>query len=129
MVTFNRKGIDFIFFLGFLSITLLFSVFSGHNPQNNSIKFLIDSLGNTGGVIVASFFFNCFAKRTMFKDRIVIALTAGVGLIIYEFLQKWIPWQTFDKNDILGSLIGIIIAILLNGLVTFFLGFKNREIS
>ena len=81
------------------------------------MKVIIDSSGNIGGVITASFFFNCFSEKDTFKDRALISVMAGIGLIIYEVLQKWIPWQTFDKNDIYGSLLGITIAILLNILV------------
>jgi hypothetical protein len=117
MVSLRTKGIDFKLFKGFFIITFIMSLLNINKSFILSLNFIIGSFGNICGVIVASFLFNCFSEKIEFKDRIMISLASGAGLIIYEFLQKWIPWQTFDKNDIYGSLLGITIAILLNILV------------
>ena len=127
MDSLNIKRIDLNFFIGFLLLTLIMGLFiSSSHPQYTLMRFISESFGNIGGVIVASFFFNCFLDKVSFLNRIIIAVTTGLGLIIYEFLQKWIPWQTFDVYDILGTLVGIIITIFLNGLVLIFLMFKKN---
>lgn len=40
------------------------------------------------------------------KKLLVNATLANIGFLIYEFLQKYIPWSTFDTNDLIAIIIG-----------------------
>ena len=114
MIRFNTKSIDFVLLLIFLFLTVLSLLIKGTNSMNNLIIFLIDVKGNILGTIVASFFFNCFELKRSFSNRLVISVSTGIGLIIYEFMQMILPWATFDKNDILGTLLGIMIVAIIS---------------
>jgi len=125
MVRLRTKGIDFKLFIGFFLVTFTMSILNINQSSLLSLNFITGSFGNIGGVIVASFLFNCFSEKTEFIDRSIISLAAGTGLFVYEFLQKWIPLRTFDKNDLLGSFIGVIFAILINGIVIITIKFTE----
>jgi len=112
----NHKGIDFIIFIISVLLVSIITV-TGiifPNPVNGILKFILDTNGNIGGAIVASFFFNCFYSNNPLQKRIKIALSSCCGLIVYEFLQLFMKWQTFDQNDIYGTIIGFIISISIN---------------
>ena len=47
------------------------------------------------------------------------ALGAAVGMTVYEILQIWMPWRTFDIWDIAASFGGAIAGILLASLLFF----------
>jgi glycopeptide antibiotics resistance protein len=115
----NHKGIDFIIFIISVLLVSIVTVIGIilPNPVNGILIFILDTNGNIGGTIVASFFLNCFYTNISLHNRIIIALSAGFGLIIYEFLQLFIKWQTFDQKDIVGSVIGSIISISINFLI------------
>ena len=119
---------DLIFFICFLLITSFGLLFRNVLNYSNEFRFIADSLGNIGGVIVASFLFFWWANESRLKGREFIILCVGIGLIIYEFLQILIPWQTFDIKDIWGTFIGVIITSLLNILI-FVLRKINRELK
>lgn len=116
----NRHRIDIFIFLGFLIITSIGLLFRNLLHFSDNVRFIGDSLGNIGGVIVGSFFFFWCVKESSFKKREIIIFSVGLGLIIYEFLQILIPWQTFDVNDVFGSLIGVVIASIINILIVVF---------
>jgi xanthine/uracil permease len=120
----NSKGIDFIIFIISILLVSIISVIGiiFPNPVNGIFQFILDTNGNIGGTIVASFFMNCFYKNNSLRNRIIIALSTGFGLIIYEFLQLFTNWQTFDLKDIIGSSIGTIISISINILI-----FKSQK--
>lgn len=91
--------------------------------------YLKNSLGNICGVVIASLIFIIVAKKDTFKENIFISISVGVGMIIYEFIQKIIPWSTYDKFDILGSIIGLFIVffiILLNSTFKLYLRSKDK---
>jgi hypothetical protein len=112
----NYKGIDFIIFIlsiSLISILTVTGIFFP-NPVNGIFQFILDTKGNIGGAIVASFFVNSFYSNNSLRNRIIIASSTGFGLIIYEFLQLFIAWQTFDLKDIIGTIIGTIISVTIN---------------
>jgi len=110
----DRHRIDLSIFFVFFIITSIGLLFRNLIHYYDKVQFIEDSLGNIGGVIVSSFLFFWWVKESSFKKREIIIFSVGLGLIIYEVLQVLIPWQTFDMNDILGTLIGIIIASIIN---------------
>lgn len=121
----NRNRIDLFISLIFLIITTI-GLFLRHlQPENNVLRFIIESQGNIGGVIVGSFLFIWWVNESSLKKREIIVFSVGFGLIIYEFIQLIIPWQTFDIIDIYGTLLGVAIATILN---LFILFLKNVNI-
>ena len=41
-----------------------------------------------------------------YKEVLVNATGANVGFLLYEYLQKSIPWGTFVTNDLIAIIIG-----------------------
>lgn len=126
MIERDRHRLDLLIFLGVFIITSIGLLFRNLQIDNLIMRFIIDSLGNIGGVIVCSFLFIWWVKESNFKKREIIVLSVGLGLIIYEFLQIVIPWQTFDVKDIFGTLIGVIIASIINLLIIIL---RNLKLS
>jgi hypothetical protein len=113
----DRHQVDLFIFLLFLVITTGGLLIRGILLFNGNTYFILNSLGNIGGVIVGSYLFFWWRKESSFKKREIIIFSVGLGFTIYEFIQVVIPWQTYDLNDILGTLLGIIIASIINVLV------------
>ena len=118
MKSLERNRIDFILFIIFFILTsfgLFLLKFS--SPHGGAINFIKDTLGNIGGVLAASSLFIWYQNYNTISNRIIIISSVSVGFIIYELIQKFIPWATFDIRDILATLIGALIAILVNTIV------------
>jgi hypothetical protein len=123
----NRNRIDLVIFIFFFIITSIGLLFSNFINYNDVVQFAVDCLGNIGGVIVGSYLFIWWSKEFGLKNREIIILSVGLGLVIYEFLQKIIPWQTFDIKDIFGTLIGVLIATLINILIVISKSIKKKD--
>lgn len=101
-----------------LTIFILITLFSNNvliyytDGFNDFFVKIINSSSNIGGVIVASFLFYLFIKTN--KSFYGISIFVTIGFIGYELLQIIMPWQTFDIIDIIGSIIGCIVACLLH---------------
>jgi hypothetical protein len=116
----TRNQIDLLIFFVFLIATTLGYIML-HTPLMDQQSFYIkNSFGNIMGVVVGSFLFLWIRKETTFIKREWIILSVGIGLMIYELFQIYIPWQTFDFKDILWSIAGIAIASIIN---IFIMGF------
>lgn len=124
----DRHKRDLVIFLFFLIITTIGLFCRNLLNNNEGVRFIGDTIGNIGGVIVASFLFFWLAKESVFNKREIIIFSVGLGFIIYEFLQVIIPWQTFDVNDIFGTFIGVLIASIIN-ILTIICRNKNRTIK
>jgi Co/Zn/Cd efflux system component len=112
------RNIDLILFIVFLVITSLGLIFLKMIPfQSEMLSFLKDTLGNIGGVLAASSLFICYQNYDKISSRIIVIASVSVGFIIYELIQKFISWATFDIRDILATFIGALIAILVNIIV------------
>jgi hypothetical protein len=123
----NRNRIDLVIFIFFFIITSIGLLFRNFLNYNDVVQFAVDCLGNIGGVIVGSYLFIWWSKEFGLKNREIIILSVGLGLVIYEFLQKIIPWQTFDIKDIFGTLIGVLIATLINILIVISKSIKKKD--
>lgn len=71
---------------------------------------LTDSIGNLGGILVQIFFTLAVLHPTRPGSYRFAALLAA-GYIGYEFLQPYLPRGTFDWNDVLGTLLGLAVAL------------------
>lgn len=70
------------------------------------------SIGNGGGILVQIFLAMAFFNPTRRLSYWFAALSI-VGFILYEFLQPVLPKGVFDWNDVLATLIGGGIAVVL----------------
>jgi glycopeptide antibiotics resistance protein len=52
-----------------------------------------------------------------FFGKLILITTPVISMIVYEFLQNYLPWGTFDVKDIWFTLIGGLIAILVHNTV------------
>lgn len=131
MRSYEYRSPDFILFIAFLIITSLgIVVLRSMELDGNLFQFLRDSLGNIGGVITCTFLFIWYdkyfkAKTYNFLSRLIVTLCVFIGMIIYEIIQNLLPWATFDGKDILGSLVGAVIAIIINVFVVSVSGKKT----
>ena len=117
------KNIDFILFIVFITITSFgILLLRSLDLRGNTIQFIRDSSGNIGGEITCTFLFIWYnkyfkAKTDSLHSRLIVTLCVFIGMIIYEIVQIFLPWTTFDIKDLWGSLIGAIIAIIINSFV------------
>ena len=73
---------------------------------------IADSIGNLGGILVQIFFgLAVFNSRLIKSIRLITFFI--LGYILYELIQPILPRGVFDWQDIYGTLIGGIIAVLL----------------
>ena len=70
-------------------------------------------LGSAPNLIAAATLPLCFCVIKGKDNLYVISSAVSSGLIIYELLQIFIEWRTFDFYDLLFTVIGFFISILL----------------
>ncbi len=116
---------DFLVFLVSSLITSLGFLLIDFLDQSNFLSILNETLGNSGSVPAASFLFMCWTGESSFKKRETIIISVGLGFAIYEFLQIIIPWSTFDVNDLIGTLAGVVLASVINLIIV--LWFRQKE--
>lgn len=75
-------------------------------------RWLFDSIGNSGGAVV-QIFFTLAVLHSNFRQGLRVVAFIVVGYIGYEFLQPVLPKGTFDPNDIIGTIVGGAIALVL----------------
>lgn len=110
--------IDFILFIDFFILTSLGVTLLRFLPtQNTIIVFISDTIGNIGGILAASFLFIWYKDFHTIKPRVWVIFSVFVGFEAYELIQILLPWATFDVNDMIGTLIGALIALILNLLI------------
>jgi len=68
----------------------------------------------------------CFGDVIGFSHYVKVAFGTAVGLSIYECVQVYVPWLTFDPYDIVASFLGAIVSIVLAS-VLFLMQRKNIE--
>jgi hypothetical protein len=106
-----------IFSLTIASILALFfieiyPVFFNDNYFNN--KHLSDVTANFFGLFPLNFLFLLISKKHGISQIFLMPPAIALGFIIYEFIQLYIPWQTFDKLDIYASLVAMLVCIPIN---------------
>ena len=72
---------------------------------------IADSMGNLGGIVVQIFFSLAILNSQKQKAFNVIGFLVA-GYILYEFVQPYLPNGVFDWKDILGTIIGGVISVL-----------------
>lgn len=66
-------------------------------------------------------------KEVTLWDFVKGAFGAALGLTTYEIMQIWMPWLTFDYNDVLASFLGAMMSILIAWIVYFRLEKSNTK--
>lgn len=95
-----------IIFVELLPLFVQFSVLNDININEVSPNFF--------GVIVLYFVTIYLTNADNFKKLLMISVTTATGIILYEFIQLIIPWQTFDWLDIMVSLVALIVCIIIS---------------
>jgi len=80
-------------------------------------SFIVNSGSSIFSTAIAIFLFYFFKKEKGYSF-IAIAVYVTIGLIIVEVLQLFILWSTFDYFDILGCVIGFIVALFIQYIST-----------
>ncbi|MBC8375087.1 MAG: hypothetical protein H8E26_03510 [FCB group bacterium] len=75
-----------------------------------------DTIGNSGGIIVQIFLSLAIINPTKIQSYRLATFFSG-GFILYEFAQPYLPKGTFDWYDVLATVVGYCIAIILLKLV------------
>ena len=82
---------------------------------------IADSIGNLGGIFVQIFLALAILNSPL-KKGIRLILFFTIGYIVYEFIQPILPRGVFDWNDILGTVIGgflgMVLFLLINKIIT-----------
>jgi hypothetical protein len=71
---------------------------------------LADSVGNLGGIVV-QIFLTLAVLNPSRKLSFAIAPLLAAGYILYEFLQSVLPKGVFDWKDVIGTLLGLALAL------------------
>lgn len=107
--------------ISIISLTINFffgSIYRNYIYNNNISDFgIADIHPNILGVIVATFLFLGYSKELIRYNEIKIILATTIGFIIYEFIQITPLIGIFDLHDVLGSVIGGTISLLIYNLV------------
>jgi len=72
---------------------------------------IADSMGNLGGIVVQVFFSLAILNSQRNKAFNVIGFLVA-GYILYEIVQPYLPKGVFDWKDIIGTIIGGFVSVL-----------------
>ena len=72
---------------------------------------IADSMGNLGGIVVQIFFSLAILNSQKNKAFNVIGFLVA-GYILYEIVQPYLPKGVFDWKDIIGTIIGGFVSVL-----------------
>jgi hypothetical protein len=73
---------------------------------------LADSVGNLGGIIVQIFLSLAVMNPTR-PQSFRLAVFFSAGYILYEFVQPYLPKGVFDWGDVIATVLGYGISVLL----------------
>jgi hypothetical protein len=72
---------------------------------------IADSMGNLGGIVVQIFFSLAILNSQKKKAFNVIGFLVA-GYILYEIVQPYLPKGVFDWKDIIGTIVGGFVSVL-----------------
>jgi uncharacterized membrane protein len=104
-------------------VFLFFTAVIGSMYRNYIYTNIINDYGladvhtNIGAVVVASFLFMGYAKYTTYYDELRVILGTSLGFIIYEFIQITPLIGTFDWGDVLGTIVGGLLSVVIHWIV------------
>jgi len=73
---------------------------------------IADTMGNHLGAVALIFFILAVMHATYEEGLIVVAVVT-VGYVAYEFAQRFLPGSTADSKDVVASIIGGLLSLLL----------------
>ncbi len=86
----------------------------GKSNANDSWLLFRDVAPNFFAVFPLNFLFWLVLKENKPQKILLLPVYLTFGLIIYEFIQKVLPFQTFDSRDIFASCISMVICVIVN---------------
>lgn len=116
----KRRLYYFLFFTS-LMITLAGSeIYRPYIWSNGMHDYgLADSCTNISGVLTACFLFIANMNYSDNKKDSEIIIGSILGFITYEFMQIFLPWGTFDWGDIIGTVIGGVLTMIIVKITAF----------
>lgn len=90
--------------------------------QINSIDdwYLADTAANFFGFFPLNFLFLLVAGNSISRQNFMIPLGIAIGFILYEIIQLFMPWQTFDYYDIFATVLAMAVCMLINIMLGFY---------
>lgn len=102
-----------VFILAFLGTELLrLKIRPYVYATGNGPRWLFDTIGNSGGA-VTHIYFMLTILHCSFRQALAVIGFIVVGYSVYEVLQPVLPKGTFDINDIIATVVGGAIALVL----------------
>ncbi len=87
---------------------------------------LTDSIGNLGGMVVLIFFALALVNATR-EQSFRLASYLSLILVVYEFLQPFLPKGVFDWNDVYGTVIGYLVSLLILSVIWRLIAWTKKE--
>lgn len=104
--------------LGFLFNLVVGTLYRNYIYSNNIMDLgIADIHPNIFSVIIASFIFMGYSKEESELNEIKIILAVTTGFIIYEFIQLTPLIGVFDIKDLMGTVIGGGICLLVHRII------------
>ncbi len=108
-----RNAYVLVFLLSFVITEIGRDIYRPYIYKNDLNDFgIADTMGNHLGAVTLVFFILAVMNATRQEALIVIA-TVTIGYIGYEFLQQFLPGSVVDPKDMVASIIGGILSLLL----------------
>ena len=102
-----------IFVVAFLITEIGRNVYRPYIYENGIADYgIADSIGNLMGVVTQIFFSLALLHCSREKGLRVIAFIMG-GYVVYELMQPYLPRGVFDRNDLVGTIVGGIAAAVI----------------
>lgn len=105
------------------TITLFLTFFLGTAYRLYIYKNMLNDYGladvhpNICAVIVAAFLFMGWAKYKTYREELKVIICVTLGFIIYELIQPVTGTGIYDWKDVIGTLIGAFITLVIHKLI------------
>ena len=116
----KRYGLYYIISAITLFITFFLGTAYRSYIYNNNINDygLADVHPNICAVIVASFLFMGWVKYKSYREELKVIIGVTLGFIIYEFIQSVTSTGIYDWKDVIGTLIGALMTLIIHKLIS-----------
>ena len=120
-----KKLLKYCIVISSILALIFIEIYTHYVQLNNIIDYhLSEVAANFFGLFPLNFLFWFISGKTKLSQVILFPPAIAIGFILYEFIQIFIPWQTFDYYDIFATIASMLLCILIN-LLMFSLMKKN----
>jgi len=115
----KRRTAFIVIFIIVLAFTLYEELYLRKYLFKNHIRpqFIAGSLPNFIAALIFCFGLTIFKSPAQQKDILKITFGVVAGLVLYEFVQLFMPNMVFDVKDILASVLGGMVSYIVISLV------------